>query len=147
MPRSKGIRAAARALREDGLKSCGKCREVKPLGEFHKASGRSGGLESHCKPCKSEYHRKPEQIEKKRQHKYVARYGITEAERDEMRRRQGNACAICGRVVERLHVDHCHESGAVRGLLCHACNVLLGNARDSADVLRAAIRYLERNRQ
>lgn len=42
-----------------------------------------------------------------------------------------------------LHVDHDHETGLIRGLLCHHCNTLLGHAKDSVDVLEAAIVYLK----
>lgn len=45
---------------------------------------------------------------------------------------------------ERLLIDHDHESGNVRGLLCHPCNVVLGFVRDNPDRLRALINYLER---
>ena len=59
--------------------------------------------------------------------------------------KQGGGCAICrggtnGRGV--FHVDHCHDTGKVRGLLCAKCNILLGHADDDTARLRAAIAYL-----
>lgn len=42
-----------------------------------------------------------------------------------------------------FHIDHDHDTGVVRGLLCNLCNLLLGHARDQQDVLRAAIEYLD----
>lgn len=63
--------------------------------------------------------------------------------------KQEGRCAICGldhaaRVGSgRLSIDHCHESGKVRGLLCHRCNSLLGHAKDNIDTLKKAITYLE----
>jgi hypothetical protein len=62
-----------------------------------------------------------------------------------MLERQGGVCAIC-RVVKddnySLHVDHCHSSGRVRGLLCAACNTMLGFARDNQETLRRAAEYV-----
>lgn len=61
---------------------------------------------------------------------------------------QGPRCAICSVEADTLppskwHLDHDHETGALRGFLCHHCNLLLGHARDDASVLRAAAAYLE----
>lgn len=67
--------------------------------------------------------------------------------REQMRALQGGVCAVCG--SERhddgtdLHVDHCHETGVIRGLLCRGCNIGLGCFKDSIESLRAAIAYLE----
>ncbi|MFB7078814.1 endonuclease domain-containing protein [Streptomyces sp. NPDC056308] len=57
------------------------------------------------------------------------------------------ACMICASTVSGIEsgifaVDHCHDSGVVRGVLCQPCNFLLGNARDDVDVLLGAIKYL-----
>jgi hypothetical protein len=54
---------------------------------------------------------------------------------------QGGTCAVCP--GEPQHVDHDHETGLVRGILCFNCNQALGNARDNAQVLRGLARYLE----
>lgn len=75
------------------------------------------------------------------------KYGVDAARYAEMLGQQGGCCAICktnvpGGRSARFHVDHCHATGRVRGLLCNSCNHLLGNARDSLDTLRAAIAYL-----
>lgn len=58
---------------------------------------------------------------------------------------QNGACAMCLGPFENSRacsVDHCHATGAVRGLLCHQCNMVLGMARDRPDVLRAGMDYL-----
>lgn len=93
-------------------------------------------------------------------------YGITLEEYDARREAQDYRCAICGtheseiKVTSRgrprldgtpnadpfrLVVDHCHNSTKARGLLCHGCNVGLGNFRDSPELLMAAVRYLSRD--
>ncbi|MEU9466644.1 endonuclease domain-containing protein [Streptomyces avermitilis] len=61
--------------------------------------------------------------------------------------RSVRACMICASTVSGFEsgifaVDHCHDSGVVRGILCQRCNFLLGNARDDVDVLLSAIKYL-----
>lgn len=72
------------------------------------------------------------------------RYGITPEAYETMRVAQSLKCAICRKAVT-LVVDHCHETGKVRGLLCKHCNSVLGYARDDTSVLRAAIGYIESN--
>jgi hypothetical protein len=66
---------------------------------------------------------------------------------------QGGVCAICkkpetnrsnGPNPKRLSVDHCHETGKARGLLCNNCNRAIGLLGDAPDLLRAAAEYLER---
>jgi hypothetical protein len=62
---------------------------------------------------------------------------------------QGGVCAICGATAAHaahpdLHIDHCHASGEVRGLLCQKCNTALGLLGDSPAMLRRAILYLKR---
>jgi hypothetical protein len=75
------------------------------------------------------------------------KYGITLDDERAMLAVQGGCCAICRKADlpdgQRWHVDHDHETGAVRGLLCRACNLLLGHAGDDPTVLAAAITYLE----
>lgn len=61
----------------------------------------------------------------------------------EMAENQGWSCLICNQVVERLYLDHCHETGKIRGLLCLQCNSGLGSFRDDPDRLASAIRYLQ----
>lgn len=56
----------------------------------------------------------------------------------------GGGCAICGRTDRKLHIDHCHTTGRVRGLLCSGCNTALGKFRDSERILLSAVEYLRR---
>lgn len=76
---------------------------------------------------------------------------LTIAEYDAMLKAQGGRCAICRSSSVRngsqkvLHVDHDHDFGHVRGLLCSPCNKALGGFRDSPSLLRAAARYVERH--
>lgn len=91
-----------------------------------------------------------------RRYQFRTKYGITVEEYWALAEAQGHRCAICGCTKETamrgrvsqhtdefwLHVDHDHESGKVRGLLCMECNTGLGKFRDDVSVLSAAISYL-----
>jgi len=74
-------------------------------------------------------------------------YGISIEDFDAMYEEQEGKCKICGSEKPKgrggFHVDHCHQSGAVRGLLCTSCNMMLGLASDDIGTLRNAIRYLQ----
>ena len=85
--------------------------------------------------------------EKLKAKKRLDKTGFTEEILQKALRAQGNACAICGRDLaslppKQVHADHCHATGAPRGVLCHHCNVALGYFGDSEKALRAAISYL-----
>lgn len=69
-------------------------------------------------------------------------YGISTEIYDQIFETQGGKCLICGEATE-LVVDHDHNTGKVRGLLCNFCNVGLGNYLDNPELLKNAIRYLE----
>jgi len=77
-------------------------------------------------------------------------YGITHEDYERMLEEQKGKCAICGtdkpRRKGRLYfsVDHCHDTGKVRGLLCDFCNNGIGRLNDDPALLRKAIEYLER---
>ena len=74
-------------------------------------------------------------------------YGITYEDFLALLERQGGVCAICATDAPRgknWHVDHCHDTNAVRGILCGPCNTGLGHFRDDPDRLRKAIDYLTR---
>jgi len=82
--------------------------------------------------------------------KMSTRYGITPSDYAKILISQGGVCAICGIDTPgrcgRFHIDHCHDTGVVRGLLCSRCNMGIGQLRDSVEIMLSAIRYLESNR-
>lgn len=79
-------------------------------------------------------------------------YGLTSVTLSEFYEKHGNVCGICGGTDSpsqwgnRLHIDHDHATGALRGLLCHGCNVGLGSFADDPDRLEAAAKYLRSHR-
>lgn len=76
-------------------------------------------------------------------------YGITATDFDRLFEAQGKCCAIChiadARHERFWHLDHCHNTKIVRGILCAACNVMLGYSRDNPTILRMAAAYLEKH--
>lgn len=91
------------------------------------------------------YHNDPEQ--KIRTH-LKARYGLTIEQRDAIFASQNNCCAICGTNdpgTKAWHIDHCHTTGKVRGILCFKCNTGLGNFADSIPTLNSAAEYLRKH--
>lgn len=76
------------------------------------------------------------------------RYGLSPGDYDRLFAEQGGRCAICGKhqteFKKRLFIDHDHETGVVRGLLCIKCNGMLGYAKDNMGILLNAVEYLER---
>ena len=75
----------------------------------------------------------------------LAKYGLTLESYDAMLAEQGGACKICGGKPSdrRLMVDHDHETGLVRGLLCNNCNRSAGLVHDRPELLRALADYIE----
>lgn len=77
-------------------------------------------------------------------------YGITDSQYQQMFEKQGGKCAICGLVFFKgsrktvAKVDHCHETGIVRGLLCHGCNVGIGFLKDDFFTVIKAASYLRK---
>ena len=145
-------------------KKCSKCGETKDLTLFGRDKHKEDGLTSQCKPCysaqqKVAYRRRgglsPKTREKHKVERLKRQYGLSLEDYDRMLEQQGGVCAICHKpvvlvdprsgAVKRLSVDHDHETGKVRGLLCHKCNALLGQADDSIFSLLAAVDYLARN--
>lgn len=95
----------------------------------------------------------PEKYRRQRASGNVTRYGISVAEFEEMYRQSDGLCAICRRPetlkqrgrVQRLSIDHCHDTLKVRGLVCKRCNTAIGLLYDDPLRARALAEYLERN--
>lgn len=144
-------------------KECGKCGLTKPIEQFVKAKHCLGGRTGQCKPCKAivmaEWKAATGYIEvrktkpKKKTQKasriqnVFRKYNITPEFYDDLHASQGGVCALCrtpGRSNRwgRLSVDHCHETGLIRGLLCAACNSALGMLGDTEKRIQRALDYV-----
>lgn len=150
-------RAAKRRLQDarshgvPEVKRCRSCSIVKPSSEFNLAKKSRDGLDFRCAECtrnwvNSRYRKStPDEILRRKERHIKRTYGLTLADFETMLANQGGGCAICASADhggKSWHVDHDHETGAVRGILCHGCNHALGGARDNPDVLIAAAKYL-----
>lgn len=136
-------------------KKCSICKEIKLRSEFHKESSRKDGITGYCKPCKlgktKEWREKnpekmKEHIASRIWYKRERQYGLSKDDFFKMLNSQESECAICkNKIDESCHVDHCHATGKVRGLLCGNCNVALGMFNDNTDILDNAIKYLQKS--
>jgi len=148
-------------------KVCNRCKGDKEWSEFRLRS--TGRPYAYCKPCQNDYdaerqkklrHEDPayafewEKRNKKRRisNDYEFRrnlrrhYSMTMDQYDAILKSQGGVCVICQQECNtgrRLAVDHSHETGSIRGLLCGNCNKGLGMFKDSIKLLENAIKYLQ----
>lgn len=141
------------AFKSSPDKKCPVCRELLPIAQFPTFTTKSGRVKSkmRCTTCNSSseksYYAKLK-IENPEEYKSIldgrrirSRYGITPEQREEMRIRQNFRCAICGK-DRPLHIDHCHSTNRVRGLLCGTCNRGIGMLNDDPEILAKAIVYI-----
>lgn len=144
-------------------KICTKCKNEKTENSFYKSKVHKDGLYPYCKSCATEYKRneyKKWSVEQRRKaresrtpeqrRKYSLKqlYGLTVADYKELWEYQEGKCAICGGVNKsgkELFVDHNHQTGKIRGLLCMHCNHAIGKFNDDINLLQRAIEYLEIN--
>ena len=147
---------------ETKTKKCTMCGQYKPITEFYKRVRSRDGLNSRCIECtkkkgaafrakrKVMAQKEAERLARERKAANLMRlYKLSLEEYEQMLKDQNGKCAICGRPVadfERgLAVDHDHETGKVRGLICPNCNRGLGGFFDNLDLLKGAVEYLEKH--
>jgi hypothetical protein len=155
-------------MSSEGTKRCGKCGEVKEIGAFAKDRRIKSGRSARCQTCSNAYQGKwrgalPEKDKERGRLRRAALRGVRRPGQDGSphynRSRltgasprlqdtiwaaQAGQCAICKDPQEHksAHLDHCHDSGVVRGFLCRGCNLGLGHFRDRPELLRGAAAYL-----
>ena len=133
-------------------RECSECGQFKLWSEFHKRHDLSTGYASACKNCRKKRTRRDMDNGSIRNRELRHKYGIGLAEYEALVKKQGDTCAICGTAdkgmargrIRYWSVDHDHETGEIRGLLCQKCNAVLGLANDDIEVLRAMILYLQK---
>jgi hypothetical protein len=137
------------------MKICTTCKKTFDLSYFDIDVRYKSGHRSQCKRCNS-----LGKVESRLRRNLKSSYGITPEDYELILEKQNKVCKICGlpetRITRpnakafldlppRLAVDHDHKTGKIRGLLCHKCNVGLGNFNDNLELLKNAIKYLEEN--
>ena len=142
------------------MKKCGRCKTERPVGDFW-IDRRRNQPKSTCKTCTAiaarEWRMKNPNFEKARyarektqtrERHLLRKYGVSLAAYDALLSAQDGKCAICKAPESEqfkgvFHVDHCHSTGTVRGLLCRGCNHILGVVKDDPTTLMRAIEYLK----
>jgi hypothetical protein len=131
---------------------CSDCQIDKESSEFYSRGdglGSNRKVQNICKKCVVARNRvrRLENPGKHKSYDLVRHFGITIDVYNKMLIDQGFCCKICGthqsKLTRSLHVDHCHATGSIRGLLCSCCNTALGKFRDDVSILEAAINYLK----
>lgn len=132
-------------------KICRVCKEILSATDFYKHKNTKDKLKHECKSCFNKltasyyFKNKDARVEQRKDYHYRKNYGLTKLEVEELKRKQNYRCAICNDAVD-LVVDHNHESGKVRSLLCNKCNQGLGSFKDNSKLLDEASKYL-RNKE
>ena len=153
------------------MKECISCGVLKPKSEFHKDKSRSTGLRERCKDCRCKHPKKVvknciacndlfEVSGNRKGQKYCGetcqkvhlKYGIDEYKLEDLLIQSDYKCHICGEYESSidprtgkeysLAIDHNHETGEVRGVLCSSCNVGIGLLKDDVGVMANAIKYI-----
>ena len=124
------------------MKTCRICKQTLPLDSFYR-----GRLD--CKSCHLKKKRDSYDPNKTADKHLKQKYGISLAEYNQMLEDQEGVCAVCKRFSvdrsdthKRMPVDHCHTTGKVRAILCNRCNLILGKAEDSIELLNNLSNYL-----
>jgi hypothetical protein len=116
-----------------------KCKEIQRRSRAKHREKRKAEIDewrkAHPENCKQYYLRQT-----------ITRMGLSVKEFNARLEKQNGVCAICGKTNpngRRLFVDHNHQTGQIRGLLCGHCNTGIGNFLESAELLYSAISYLK----
>jgi hypothetical protein len=148
------------------MKVCSECQKARPLEDFYRSKHGAQGRRANCKDCQNartyawrnanrqrylEIRRdETRRVAARASMRSLSKYGLTEDDYVRMLAEQQDVCAVCGNGpggrVRRLCVDHCHDTGKVRGLLCDPCNRILGMIKDSKEHAHSMADYIDKYR-
>jgi hypothetical protein len=121
----------------DGFRWCPECKRAVAHDDYSRSSRTPSGFGSRCKACHNAANNAAY---------WMRTYGLTKADVAVLRASQGDCCGVCGAPAPQ-HLDHDHETGRIRKLLCQRCNHGLGLFRDDPYLLRVAALYVEGHRE
>jgi hypothetical protein len=132
------------------MKNCSICKIEKDLSNFVKRANRKSGVQSYCKECHNKKMKLKDRTEYTRNFDLKKSYGITIDDYNKMFIEQKGCCAICNihlldikqKTKRNLCVDHDHNTGVIRGLLCDKCNRGIGLLQDNKEIILSAYNYL-----
>ena len=144
-------------------KKCSRCKKEKPLRAFTKREKSKDGYRGTCKECRHDDRKKwlknggnvldakiareYRKTKKANKARLCRLYDITPEEWQRMFDKQEGKCLICethqSDLKQTLNVDHCHETGIVRGLLCGPCNQALGIMKDNRNIVLRMVKYID----
>lgn len=136
------------------MKKCYKCGITKPSEAFCKNKTQRDNLACECRACQKVYRTQALEKDylgtrlKQRKNNLKQMFGMSIEEYDEKLNKQDGVCKICGLECvsgKRLAVDHDHETGKIRDLLCSNCNGGLGKFQDNPELLIKAADYLRKH--
>lgn len=130
-------------------KTCSLCKMEKHLTDFNKSKSGKFGVHHYCKKCNSIHKKKKYKYNLEKQIKNV--YNTSLENIIIMYHSQNGNCKICNKHFEvheiskrtGLHIDHCHKTNKIRGLLCSNCNTSIGKFNEDINIMTNAIKYLE----
>ena len=154
----------------DDFKTCKKCEQRRPIDRFTRGAAYKDGRKSVCNECRSfdnfmRGNPTQEEIDRYKERRIHRRsrtapmtprwkalktkYGVLKSDYERMEKEQGGRCAICltenpGGRFDVLVVDHCHDTGTVRGLLCSRCNSAIGVLGDTPEALARAFLHVSK---
>ena len=148
-------------------KKCSRCQTEKLVESFCKHRGMKDGRNNNCKECvkqytdenketvrkyKSDYYyaNREKYIERDRKNSLKRKYNVTVEWYEAQLKKQNGKCMICGTTESggnssAFHVDHNHETGQIRDLLCRPCNTGIGLFKENTELLKKAIEYVNRH--
>lgn len=127
-------------------KICADCHEQKPLNKFARSKFSEDKRFKRCKGCEEIRQENFTDYERARNKNLYYLYGIELEEFNEILETQGGVCKLCEAepTPDRVfYVDHCHDSLKIRGIVCFDCNTGLARFKDSVEIMKRAIAYLE----